>query len=158
MSMLHISPWLCMFSAPCQYCFHMATCGALSWNWFTVMTNHIYNGTGINGAIDIDSWRCHIWNSASSGSYWVILFGLKKFYVKDDCNSVRIGPLWDRSWTYRKTQLYLPTKLGLWESQLPGYDKHWINPFLSFMGPSLWAHLCGPLIFLNKIFLDLIQN
>ena len=47
---------------------------------------------------------------------------------------------------YRITQLYLPKKLALWETQLPGYDKGRISPIPSFLGASLWAHnLCGPI-------------
>ncbi len=62
--------------------------------------------------------------------------------------------------SYRKTHLYLSTKLAFWEIQLPGYVKRRNRPFSSFLtnlsglvlfpGPSLWTvNLSGP-IFMNK--------
>ena len=44
---------------------------------------------------------------------------------------------------YRKTHLYLSTKLAFWETQLPGYVKRQKRP-----KPSSWTHLCGQIIFL----------
>ncbi len=46
---------------------------------------------------------------------------------------------------YRKTQLYLSTKLAFWEIQLSGCDKPEKRP-----DPSSWGHLCGLIIFAVK--------
>ena len=43
---------------------------------------------------------------------------------------------------YRKTHLYLSTKLAFWEIQLPGCVKRPNRPFSSF-----WTNLSGHLIF-----------
>ncbi len=45
--------------------------------------------------------------------------------------------------SYRKTQLYLSTKLAFWEIQLSGCGKPEKRPI-----PSFWVHLCGRLLFL----------